>query len=326
MDFDLGPPAARPASPIADLSYRGYDGPLSTRLFRWWIVALAGIRLNLKKPWFWVLAGLCLFPYLFQGITLLSNADRTLQALMGGNAPEARYTQAFFNAFSGQQFLLFITALLVGASSIAADNRANALLVYLSRPITKNDYLAGKWVGVFLPVFVVAFFPALLLYLFCLVSYTSEGFWRDDPWLLGRIVLACAIAGAIHASLLLGCSSWSKTPRMAGAIYAALYLVSGIVAGIAGSITTVFSGSSEEAAREILVTHLSIGGVITGLAQNVYHLTLQSMRFNRRAMQPVHLELAPPAFWVMLGLGLAMVVVGLAATRMRIRAVEVVRG
>lgn len=326
MDFDLGPPTARPASPIADLSYRGYDGPLSTRLIRWWIVALAGIRLNAKKWWFWALAVLSLFPYLFQGITLLTNADRTMQALLGGNAPVSRYAQAFFQAFDNQQFWLFILALVVGSSSIAADNRANALLVYLSKPVTKNDYLFGKWCGVFLPLFAVAFFPALLLYLFCLVSYTSEGFLRDDPWLIGRIALACMVAGAIHASLILGCSSWSKTPRMAGAIYASLYLVSGIVAGIAGSIYTTVSASSGQAARGILISHLSIGGVIKGLAQNIYHLTEHSMRFDRRAMQPVPLELAPPTFWVMLALALAMIVVGLVATRAKIRAVEVVRG
>ena len=44
------------------------------------------------------------------------------------------------------------------------------------------------------------------------------------------------------------------------------------------------------------------------------------------AMQPVRLELAPPSLWVMVALAVAMIVVGLVATRARIRAVEVVRG
>jgi hypothetical protein len=34
------------------------------------------------------------------------------------------------------------------------------------------------------PLFAVAIGPALLLYLFCLMSYTKEGFLRDEPWLL----------------------------------------------------------------------------------------------------------------------------------------------
>jgi len=326
MDFDLGPPTARPASPIADLSYRGYDGPLATRFFRWWIVALAGIRMNVKKPWFWVLAALCALPYLGQGITLLTNADRAIQALMGGNAPASRFTQAFFQAFSSQQFLLFILALLVGSSSISADNRANALLVYLSKPVTKNDYLFGKWVGVFLPIFAVAFIPALLLYLFCLVSYLSEGFLRDDPWLIGRIVLACVVAGAVHASLLLGCSAWSKTPRMAGAIYAAIYLISSIIAGIVGSVAMKTTQFSSPSAQELVIQHLSVGGVITGLAQNIYRFTIRSVRYDPMAQQRVDVSLAAPSFWVMLALAVAMVVVGLLATRAKIRAVEVVRG
>jgi hypothetical protein len=113
---------------------------------------------------------------------------------------------------------------------------------------------------------------------------------------------------------------------MAGAIYASLYLVTGILTGIVGGIYTVVSASQGQAVRGILVAHLSIGGVITGLAQNIYHLTVRSVRIDRRAMQPVRLVLAPPNHWVMLALAVAMIVVGLVATRARIRAVEVVRG
>ena len=320
MDFDLGPPTTRPASPIADLSYRGYDGPLSTRLIRWWIVALAGIRLNVKKWWFWALAALCALPYLGTGIMLFANG-----LPIGGTT---NFTRTFYESFAAgfEQFLLFVVALIVGSSSISADNRANALLVYLSKPVTKGDYLLGKWVGVFLLLFAVVLVPALILYLACLLSFTGQGFFRDDPWLSGRSALACVVAAAIHASLILGFSSWSKSPRMAGAIYASLYLVSGIVAGIAGSIYTAVSASSGQAARGILISHLSIGGIIKGLAQNIYHLTEHSMRFDRKAMQPVRIDLTPPTFWVMLALALAMIVVGLVATRAKVRAVEVVRG
>src|SRR5262249_28740643 len=53
------------APPIADLSYRGYDGPLETRAFRWWIVSLAMIRLAKRRVWFWIWAVLSSLSYLF---------------------------------------------------------------------------------------------------------------------------------------------------------------------------------------------------------------------------------------------------------------------
>ncbi len=49
-------PAA--ASPIADLTYRTYDGPLHTRAMRWWIVALSGLRATIKQKGFWIVGAL----------------------------------------------------------------------------------------------------------------------------------------------------------------------------------------------------------------------------------------------------------------------------
>ena len=42
------------ASPIADLSYRNYDGPLDSPEFRWWVIAKMGIRRAIKNRWYWV--------------------------------------------------------------------------------------------------------------------------------------------------------------------------------------------------------------------------------------------------------------------------------
>ena len=63
-----------------------------------------------------------------------------------------------------QLFLLFI-ALLAGAGSIANDNRANALLVYLSKPCRKVDYLFGKWAGLAMLIAGVPFYSQNHLFL-----------------------------------------------------------------------------------------------------------------------------------------------------------------
>jgi len=75
MDFDLGPAATTPqpapqatlnSSPIADLSYRNYDGPLKSRFVRWWVVALAMVRLALKSPTYWIIFAICLLRYILE--------------------------------------------------------------------------------------------------------------------------------------------------------------------------------------------------------------------------------------------------------------------
>ena len=65
MEFVLEPAdTPTPNAPIADLSYRSYDGPLHTRAARWWIVTLASLRLAVKKKGFWIAAAISLLPYL----------------------------------------------------------------------------------------------------------------------------------------------------------------------------------------------------------------------------------------------------------------------
>ena len=166
MDFDLSPPtpstlntsssASTEASPIADLSYRNYDGELNTRLFRWWIVAIAMLRLTRKKVGFWILAALAAFPYIIVGFLIYGVSSQPGGIAKAFNnpilgevsGPFSMPTQ-FWNALKGQGLFFMGITLLIGAGSISSDNRSNALLVYLSRPITRLDYLFGKWVGFF---------------------------------------------------------------------------------------------------------------------------------------------------------------------------------
>jgi ABC-2 type transport system permease protein len=210
---------------------------------------------------------------------------------------------------------------MVGSSSISLDNRSNALLVYLAKPITKGDYLIGKWMGVFLAVFAVALVPSMLLYLYCLLSYYSDGFLTQEPWLWLRVIAGAAIPAAIHASLIIGFSAWSKTPRMAGAVYAGLYFISSMVSTMAWGIST----DGGDLGRGIALQHLSVGGLIGGLQQNVYSVILQLQTFNRNAGM-AQLKLDPPSLKIMLSVALGLIVLGIAAARLRIRAVEVVKG
>lgn len=310
-------------SAIADLSYRGYDGPRHTRAVRWWIVAVASLRLAFRNPVFWIIAGLGLLPYLFGGIALL------LQPMIGMNGanpfgpPDLHPKRAlsFYQAFSNQGFFVFLAAITLGAGSIASDNRTNALLVYLAKPITKADYLLGKWVGLFLPLYAMAVVPALLLYLFCLASFAHEGFLHDEPTLIWRVLLACAVPGIVHGSILLGISAWCKRPAIAGVLYASLYFLSGIVV----NIVWLFRYRNHLDQGQLLHS-LSLGGIIVGLAQNIYGVTLRNTFFRRSEMDIKTISSPPPSWEVLLAVAGVLVVAGILAARARIRAVEVVRG
>ena len=207
----------------------------------------------------------------------------------------------------------FLITLVVGAGSIAADNKANALIVYLSKPITKSDYLLGKWMGVFLTVYAVALAPALLLYAFCALSYRNQGFFTNEPHLLWRIVFAAAMPALVHASLITGISAWSKSPRTAGLAYAGVFFVTLALSRILWVVIYRSQWNQGE-----FVRNLSIQGIIDTLMQHIFHVTPSYV--------PGAEAVSPPALPPLLALAGAVIFSGIAAARYKIRAVEVVRG
>ncbi|HSV74085.1 MAG TPA: ABC transporter permease subunit [Chthonomonadales bacterium] len=313
------------ASHIADLTYRGYDGPLHARTFRWRVVALSVVRSAVRKPAFWVLAGASAIPHLFVVFQVflrsLMPAGAQHENPFFGTGVGSEYALYFHDAITSQSFFwLFVVALLVGAGSIAADNRANALLVYLSKPLTKSDYLIGKWVGLFATLSMVTLGPALLLYVYCLFTFHSEGFLREEPLLILRVIGAALVPPLVHSSLMLGFSAWSRSPAVAGACYAGAYFVS-----FAAAMTAWAVLHRGDLSQGVLVRHLSVSGSIDGIVQHILGIGILAVRW-QRSQGPAWIELQPPSLSVVLPLAAGLVIAGIVAARVRIRAVEVVRG
>ena len=132
MDFDLPKQEPSPApqtngSPIADLSYRNYDGELNARALRWWVISWAMMRLLKKNVGFWINVAIIGLIYFFAGLQLYftSNAGSRLNSVLGIDE-KTKYASTFFQVTGNTGLMLFILCLTVGAGSIAADNKANA--------------------------------------------------------------------------------------------------------------------------------------------------------------------------------------------------------
>jgi ABC-2 type transport system permease protein len=319
-----------PGSGIADLTYRNYDGELRPRTARFWTVALSVIRTNLKKVGLWIVGALMLLVYFFVGLIFFITRNVATNA-RGAGGDALTYPVAAELGIQWTLFLLFIATLIIGSGSIAADNKANALLVYLSKPLTKSDYLLGKWVGVFTLLAALSLIPAAVLYIFFLTSYYSDGFLKEQPYLIWRMFLSSLIGPALNASLIIGFSAYSKSPRTAGGIFAAFYLVLQFLMGTGGfllfrnALLDEDMGSDTTAAvRAATIQRLSVPGVVEGLSMNLLKVDPSKIvmggprRFRDRIKAPLPLPLTL--------LGLAMLAVPLGLARTRINAVEVVKG
>ncbi len=261
------------AGPIADLSYRTYDGVLDPPTQRWKVIAKMTMMRVARVKMYWVL---CAFSGWYYGVmmvflfimdTMLSQGpDQQRMALdrLGG----LDWTAQFLNGYSFGQLMFMFIALMAGAAAIANDNRSNALLVYLSKPCTKKDYIIGKWVGVFVPIAVAMLLPALFFWIFGALNYREFGFLTDDPWLLVKMVFIVVFGAAFQASIALGVSSLFNQGRLAGATYVGIYFITNIIT----VVMKVILGEAHDAPdglRRLSETlfYCSIDGVNIGIAK-----------------------------------------------------------
>ena len=330
-------------SPIADLSYRHYDGPLSGVSKRWWSIAKMTMQVATKRRGFW---GWSLFSawWFFILLAVFWFADNVLGNLTGSSGganaflQQIKWKDQFVHGYSYSQMILMVVTLMIGVGSIANDNRANALLVYLSKPCSRFDYVFGKWLGVFILISLVSFVPMMVFWLYGYMSFQQYGFWKDAPWLFLKLALVSVCSGALHASLGLAVSSLFNQGRLAGATYAGIYFMSYILTQVMSGFNA--SSTFQKTPTPAIVRQLfygSIDGIQIGLSKLIIG-TNGSPLFpgmgpggggggRRRNGPQIDVDQwiigAPNASWIV-PVFFVLVIGGFAVAYSRIKAVEVV--
>ena len=105
---------------------------------------------------------------------------------------------------------------------IANDRRANALQIYLSKPLTRVEYVAGKLVTLVLLLSAVTWVPGMLLLLLQILFAGNFTFLRANLFLIPAITLFSAVQVLLSAFAMLALSSLSKSRRFVAMMYAGL--------------------------------------------------------------------------------------------------------
>lgn len=217
--------------PIHDQGYRRYGGRRAPSGRAWSVIARAGIRTLLAKRALIGLLLLAWIPFLV----------RTVQIYAATNLPQATFLvpdAKMFRQFLDQQnvFLFFITVY-AGAGLIANDRRANALQIYLSRPLTRLDYIFGKFAILATLLLFVTWVPATLLLVVQIMFSGSFRFFLDHLFLFPAITVFAFVQVTTVATAMLALSSLSRSSRYVGILYAALIFFTQAIYGIVFAIT-----------------------------------------------------------------------------------------
>ncbi len=202
--------------PIHDQGYRRYAGRREPNGRRWWVIARAGLQERLRERRFLVLLLASWGPFLV----------RAVQVYVASNYPQASFlapTAQTFREFLDQQsiFIFFVT-IYVGAGLIANDRRANALQIYLSRPLTRLEYIVGKLTTLLVFLIGVTWAPAVFLLVLQMLFAGDGSFIRSNLFLLPAITLFSAIQTLVAALTILALSSLSNSRRFVSVMYAGI--------------------------------------------------------------------------------------------------------
>ena len=277
--------------PIHDQSYRRYGGGRATPGGAWTVIAWAGIRQMLRKRAF---LGLLLFAW-------MPFIVRAVQVYIAANFPQASMlaptTQTFREFLEQQDFFVFIVTIYVGAGLIANDRRANALQIYLSKPLMRAEYIAGKAAILFTFLMLVTFLPAILLLFLQVMFAGTFTFLRNNLFLFPAITVASLLQVLVATFTILALSSLSKSSRYVGILYAGIIF---FTAAIYGAVLAITASTK--------MSYLSLTANLTQVMDVIFRVT-------PRYATPWQVSLI-----VILGL----VVLSISVLERRVRGVEVV--
>jgi len=209
--------------PIHDQSYRRYKGARAPQGRAWTVIATAGIRLMLAKKKFLALLVLAWLPFVVRSVQMYLSANFAQLSVIAPSASTFRQFLSF-----QEPFVFFIT-IFTGAGLIANDMRANALQIYLAKPMSRFEYIAGKFAVLAFFLLLVTWLPATMLLVVQVVFAGNLQFLSANLYLIPAILVATLIETAVLSMVMLALSSLSKSARFVGIMYAgALFFTQGL--------------------------------------------------------------------------------------------------
>jgi ABC-2 type transport system permease protein len=218
--------------PIHDQGYRRYGGLKARTGTGWMVIARAGIRSQLAKRAFLGLLLLSFLPFF----------ARAIQIYLAVNFPQTGDLLAvkpdLFRQFLDQQEIwVFFITVYVGAGLIANDRRANALQIYLSKPLTRAEYIFGKLAILMAFLLLVTWVPALLLLIVQIAFAGNFSFLLKNLYLFPAITVFAFIQVTVVAAAMLALSSLSKSSRYVAILYAAVIFFSQAIYSVLTVVT-----------------------------------------------------------------------------------------
>ena len=206
---------------IREKGYSGWDGELRSSRCQWLPIARNGVKAVFRKKHAKLIFAMCASTF-FVFLAAVYVSTKPELKILGELVRLLRSDAELFKTFYANGFLTFMLIVLSvfsGAELISADLKFKALPLYFARPLSRHDYLAGKFAIMLFYLLAFTLVPGILLLLFKMIF---TGSLAVSPLLLLAILAFPLIVCVCLASLTLALSILSPNTRF---IQIAIFLV-----------------------------------------------------------------------------------------------------
>jgi ABC-type transport system involved in multi-copper enzyme maturation permease subunit len=276
--------------PIHDQGYRRYRGGKAGGR-AWLVIMKTGIRTMLGDKKFIALLAAAWIQFLVRAVQFYIAANFSQAAVI---APKA---ETFRDFFDKQDIFVYILTVTLGSRLIAQDRRVNALQIYLAKPLTRAEYIFGKFGILASFLLFVTWVPAILLLGVQVVFAGNFEFLKANAYLFPAITLYAAIEVAMTSTAMLALSSLSTNSRFVGIMYTGLIFFSLALYNVLRFIT----GSTR-------LSWVAFGNNLTQLGDVIFRV-------------PLHFQTPWPVSLLMVA---ALIAVSALVLERRVRGVEII--
>src|SRR5215469_8483306 len=205
-------------------TYKAYRGPLTPAWSRFAVLTRYGLSTLFESRFFTAYTVLCLMPFLACVIFLYVLSNTSVQALLQQRL-QFEVDSMFFLGFLGVEAWMSFLLTAWGAPGMISKDFANhSIQLYLSRPLSRTEYLLGKVSALVALLSCTTWIPILILF-FVQAQLAGHGWLWENLWIARAIIVSGLLWIAVVCLIALALSVWVRWRIAATALMFATFIV-----------------------------------------------------------------------------------------------------
>ena len=235
---------------VFDLGYRHYDGPREGRMRARKALWENGLRTALglgRGSRAKILPVLLLVAAIVPAVVLALVASQVDEVVGPGAEVDIPSHGDYYQIIS---IILLLFSAVIAPELLCPDRREGVIYLYLVRPLTTTDYVAGRWLAFLSITLVVVYSGQVILFIGFILAATEPFEYLRDNWLdIPRFVAAGLVVGLFTTTLPMAISAFTTRRAYAAAFVIGLYVISAAAAGILTGCDEEETGRSGQVVR-----------------------------------------------------------------------------